>query len=84
MLQTLNMSNLKFWTNWVTFSINYKFQKILRLSGVGISICFLTSIWMQTEAPLNSISKLLSMVSENDLCDIYRIRNPETKTFHVA
>ena len=34
-------------------SINYKLQKILRLSGVGISICFSTSIWMQKEAPLN-------------------------------
>ena len=28
-----------------------------------------------------SLSKLLSMVSENDLCDIYRIRNPEAKRF---
>ena len=85
MLQTLNLSNLKFWTNWLTFSINYKLQKILRLSGVRISICFLTSIWMQKEAPpklkIKSLSKLLSMMSENDLCDIYRIRNPEVKRF---
>ena len=29
-------------------------QKILRLSGVEISIYFLTSFWMQMEAPLNS------------------------------
>ena len=45
---------LKFWTNCLTFSINYKLQKIIRLSGVGISICFLTSIWTQKEAPLSS------------------------------
>ena len=40
---------------------------------------------MQKEAPLKlkikSLSKLLSMMSENDLCDIYRIRNPEAKRF---
>ena len=30
---------------------------------------------------IKSLSKLLSMKSENDLCDIYRIRNPEAKRF---
>ena len=30
---------------------------------------------------VKSVSKLLSMMSENDLCDIFRIRNPETKHF---
>ena len=30
---------------------------------------------------IKSLSKLLSMMSENDLCDIYRIRNPEAKRF---
>ena len=30
---------------------------------------------------LKSICKVSSMMSENDLCDIYRIRNPETKRF---
>ena len=37
-------------------SINYKFQKMLHLAGVGISICFLMLIWMQMEDPLNSKS----------------------------
>ena len=33
---------------------------------------------------VKSVSKLLSMMSENDLCDIYRIRNPQEKrlTWH--
>ena len=30
---------------------------------------------------IKSFSKLLSMMSQNDLCDIYRIRNPEAKRF---
>ena len=30
---------------------------------------------------VKSLSKLLSMMSKNDLCDIYRIRNPEAKRF---
>ena len=30
---------------------------------------------------VKSLSKLLSMMSEGDLCDIYRIRNPEAKRF---
>ena len=30
---------------------------------------------------IKSLSKLLSMMSENDLCHIYRIRNPEAKHF---
>ena len=30
---------------------------------------------------LKSISKVSSMMAENDLCDIYRIRNPEIKRF---
>ena len=30
---------------------------------------------------LKSICKVSSIMSENDLCDIYRIRNPETKRF---
>ena len=30
---------------------------------------------------VKSLSKLLSMMSENDLCDIYRIRNPTAKRF---
>ena len=30
---------------------------------------------------LKSICKVSSIISENDLCDIYRIRNPETKRF---
>ena len=30
---------------------------------------------------INSPSKLLSMMSENDLCDIFRVRNPDTRRF---
>ena len=30
---------------------------------------------------IKSLSKLLSMMSENDFCNIYRIRNPEAKCF---
>ena len=30
---------------------------------------------------LKSICKVSSIMSENDLCDIYKIRNPETKRF---
>ena len=30
---------------------------------------------------VKSVSKLLSIMSENDLCDIYRIRNPQEKRF---
>ena len=30
---------------------------------------------------VKSLSKLLSMMSENDLCDLSRIRNPEAKRF---
>ena len=30
---------------------------------------------------VKSVSKLLSMMLENDLCDIYRIRNPQEKCF---
>ena len=30
---------------------------------------------------ITSTSKLLSMMSENDLCDIYRIRNPDNRRF---
>ena len=30
---------------------------------------------------IKSLSKLLSMMSENDLCDIYRIRDPKAKRF---
>ena len=30
---------------------------------------------------INSFSKLLSMMSENDLCDIFRVRNPDTRRF---
>ena len=71
MLQTLNLINLKFWTNWLTFSINYKFQKTLRLSGVGISICFfdvdLDADRGSPKLKVKSFSKLFSMMSENDL-----------------
>ena len=85
MLQTLNLSNLKFWMNWLTFSINYKLQKILHLSGVGISICFfyvnLDAEGGSPKLKIKSLSKLLSMLSKNDLYDIYRIRNPEAKHF---
>ena len=30
---------------------------------------------------IKSLSELLSLMSENDLCDMYRIRNPEAKRF---
>ena len=30
---------------------------------------------------INSLSKLLSMMSENDLCDIFQVRNPDTRRF---
>ena len=30
---------------------------------------------------INSLSKLLSMMSENDLCDIFRVRNTDTRRF---
>ena len=30
---------------------------------------------------LKSVSKLLSVMSENDICDIYRVRNPDTVRF---
>ena len=30
---------------------------------------------------INSLSKPLSMMSENDLCDIFRVRNPDTRRF---
>ena len=30
---------------------------------------------------INYLSKLLSMMSENDLCDIFRGRNPNTRRF---
>ena len=30
---------------------------------------------------INSLSKLLLMMSENDLCDIFRVRNPDTRRF---
>ena len=30
---------------------------------------------------LQSIAKLVSMMSENDLCDIFRVRNPEMKCY---
>ena len=33
------------------------------------------------KSKIKSLSKLLSMMSENDLCDIYRIRNPGAKRF---
>ena len=33
------------------------------------------------ELKINSLSKLLAMMQENDLCDIYRIRNPDEKCF---
>ena len=26
-----------------------------------------------------SITKIISMMSENDLCDIYRVRNPQSR-----
>ena len=70
MLQTLNLINLKFWTNRLTFSINYKFQKILRLSGVGISICFydvdFDADGGSRKLNVKSLSKLLSVISENE------------------
>ena len=30
---------------------------------------------------MNSLTKLLSMMSERDLCDLFRIRNPDTRRF---
>ena len=30
---------------------------------------------------IKSLSELLAMMQENDLCDIYRIRNPDEKCF---
>ena len=30
---------------------------------------------------IKSMAKLLSMMSDNDLCDIFRIRNPETRRY---
>ena len=30
---------------------------------------------------INSLSKILLMMSENDLCDIFRVRNPDTRRF---
>ena len=30
---------------------------------------------------INFLSKLLSMMSENDLCDIFQVRNPDTQHF---
>ena len=51
----------------------------------GISICFfyvnLDADGGSPKLKVKSLSKLLSMMSENDLCDVYRIRNPEAKRF---
>ena len=33
------------------------------------------------ELKIKSLSKLLAMMQENNLCDIYRIRNPDEKHF---
>ena len=30
---------------------------------------------------IQSITKLVSIISENDLCDIFRVRNPEMKCY---
>ena len=30
---------------------------------------------------IQSLSKLISMMSENELCDIFRVRNPDVKRF---
>ena len=83
MFQMLNLS--KFWTNWLTFSIYYKLQKILCLSGDGdFNLFFHVDLDAKGGSPklkIKSLSKLLSMMSENDLCDIYGVRNPEVKHF---
>ena len=50
------------------------FQKILRLPGVGISILFfdvdLDADGGSPKLKVKSLSKVLSMMSENDPCDI--------------
>ena len=30
---------------------------------------------------MNSLTKLLSIISERDLCDLFRVRNPDTRRF---
>ena len=37
--------------------------------------------WGNPQLKLNSVTKLLSMTAENDMCDIYRVRYPFSKRY---
>ena len=52
--------------------------------GGNFNTIFIPSIDIDRVTPklyVKSVSKLLSLMSENDLCDIYRLRNPDIRQF---
>ena len=54
------------------------------ISGGDFNLCFDIDLDADGGSPklkVKSVSELLSMMSENHLCDIYRIRNLEAKRF---
>ena len=48
--------------------------------GRDFNCCF-DCRWRKSKLKVQSIAKLVSMISENDLCDIFRVRNPEMKHY---
>ena len=42
---------------------------------------FLDADGGKPQLKMNSITKLLSLMSERDLCDLFRVRNPDTRRF---
>ena len=42
---------------------------------------FLDADGGKPQLKMNSLTKLLSTMSERDLCDLFRVRNPDTRCF---
>ena len=42
---------------------------------------FLDADGRKPQLKMNSLTKLLSTMSERDLCDLFRVRNPDTRCF---
>ena len=63
--------------DWLNMSENTKF-----IWGGDFNLTFDINLDADGGSPklyIKSTSKLLSMMSENDLCDLYRIRNPDNR-----
>ena len=43
---------------------------------------FLDADGGKPQLKMNSLTKLFSIMSERDLCDLFRVRNPDTRRLH--